>query len=456
VRDPVFVRSHETSVFVRELDRPYPLIERAQGVWLFDPAGTAYLDAVGGGAMVTSLGHGVDEIIEAAERQARAVSFLYNQQFSSPPQEALAAELTGLAPEGFTRVHFVSGGSEANELAVRLGRSYHVERGESRRRHIISPAQSYHGPTMAALGLTGRPALQGPYDPYIVPQLHIPPATWRFDPSGAEALAALDEALDLAGPENVSAFVCEPVSAASLPAYTPPDSFWRGLALRREQCGFLICFDEVVTGIGRTGSWFAADDLPIKPDIITVAKGLGAGYASVGGVLCQEHVYQAVAEGSRSFELGHTWDGAPLSCAVGCAVLAYIQAHGLVERVRSKADFVRRELENALRGCDMVREVRGRGFLFGIDYVDPRDGESFLDPDLGVARRIDMEALGRGLIVYSTQPTVDGYAGDQTLIAPAFVSTDEELSLVVERMASTVRAIEGEVRSATPTRSETG
>jgi adenosylmethionine-8-amino-7-oxononanoate aminotransferase len=445
--EAVFVGADDTSVFPRELDRPYPLIERADGVWLFDPAGTAYLDAVGGGAMVTCLGHGVPEIIAAAQRQAGLVAYLYNQQFTTPPQEALATELIELAPEGFTRVHFVSGGSEANELAVRLARSYHVERGETGRYHIISPAQAYHGPTMVALGLTGRPALQRPYEPYLVPQHHVPPATWRFDPSGRAALAALDEALEKAGPENVSAFFCEPVSAAALPAYTPPDAFWRGLAERRERHGFLVCFDEVVTGMGRTGSWFAADQLPIVPDIITVAKGLGAGYAAIGGVMCRGHIYDAVAAGSRSFELGHTWDGAPVPCAVGRAVLAYIKEHELVERVAALGGEVRAQLGAALEGCDMVREVRGRGFLFGIDYVDPRDHTSLLDPQLRVARRIDLEALRRGLIVYSTQPTPDGYAGDQTLLAPAFTSTTEELDAMVERMVGAVRAVEEEVKT---------
>jgi adenosylmethionine-8-amino-7-oxononanoate aminotransferase len=444
---PVFVGSDDTSVFPRELDRHYPLIERASGVWLFDPAGTAYLDAVGGGAMVTCLGHGVPEIIAAAREQADRVAFLYNQQFTTPSQEALAAELVEVAPKGFTRVHFVSGGSEANEMAVRLARSYHVERGESSRHQIISPAQAYHGPTMVALGLTGRPALQRPFDPYVVPQFHIPPSTWRFDPNGRMALSALDEALEMAGPHNVSAFFCEPVSAAALPAYTPPEAFWRGLAERRERHGFLVCFDEVVTGIGRTGSWFAADGLPIEPDIITVAKGLGAGYASVGGVLCREHVYDAVASGSRSFELGHTWDGAPLPCAVGRAVLRYLKEHQLVERVAQLGEEVRAELAAALEGCAMVREVRGRGFLFGIDYVDPRDRNSLLPAHLNVARRIDMEALRRGLIVYSTQPTLDGYAGDQTLLAPAFVSTREELTTMVERMAAAIKAVQSEVEA---------
>ncbi len=395
--------------------------------------------------MVTSVGHGVPELVEAARDQAAKVSFLYNQQFTTAPQEELARELLTLAPEGFTRVHFVTGGAEANETAVRLARSYHVERGEPDRWRIVSPAQAYHGPTAVTLSLTGRPGLHHHYTPYLTPHLHIPPSTWRFDPSGEAALEALDRTLDEAGPETVSAFFCEPVSAAALPGYSPPERFWKGLAARREQHGFLICLDEVVTGMGRVGSWFAAEQLPFVPDVITTAKGLGAGYAPVGAVLCREHVYGAVAEGSRAFELGHTWDGAPLPCAVGLAVIRYLRERRLVERVREEGPRLLAMLERALTDCELVAEVRGRGFLLGIDYADPRDGTSFLPPELSVARRIDVEALERGLIVYSTQPTADGYAGDQTLVAPAFTSTDEELSLVVERLADAVRAVEREV-----------
>jgi adenosylmethionine-8-amino-7-oxononanoate aminotransferase len=445
---PVFVRAEDTKVLVRELDRPYPLIVRGSGVWLEDRDGTRYLDAISGGAMVTSLGHGPNPAIAAATAQAESISFIYNQQFTSPAQEALAEELCDVAPDGFEHVHFTSGGAEANETALRLARSYHVERGEPERTRVISPGQAYHGPTMATLGLTGRAALRAPYDPFIAPQLHIPPSTWRFDASGGEALEALDRAIEAAGPRGVAAFFLEPVSAAALPAYSPPEAFWRGLDERRAEHGFLVCLDEVVTGLGRTGTWFAADQLPIEPDIISTAKGLGAGYAPIGGVLCHDRVYAAIEAGSRAFEHGHTWDGAPLPCAVGRAVIAQLRERRLVERVAARGPSLRDELAAALDGCELVREVRGRGYLLGIDYVDPRDGESMLPAELAVARRIDEVALGNRLCVYSTQPTADGWTGDQTLLAPAFVATDDELAEMVERMARTVRAVEAEVKRA--------
>ena len=441
-----FVSASETSVFVRELDRAYPLIVRGDGVWLYDAAGTRYLDAVSGGAMVTSLGHGPTEpILRAVRAQAEQISFIYNVHVTSPAQEQLARDITAIAPPGFTRVHFVSGGTEANELALRMVRSYHVERGNPERHLVVSPAQSYHGASIATFGLTGRPGLQAPFQPYMQQQPHIPPSTWTFDPTGEQALAALDQVLAEVGDE-VAAFLVEPVSAASLPGYSPPDAFWRGLEERRRKHGFLVWFDEVVTGLGRTGSWFAADQTPIKPDVITTAKGLGAGFMPVGAMLVQEHVYQAVAAGSRSFEPGHTWDGAPVSCAVGSAVIRQLKQEGLIEAVRERGPWLRSELERALDSCDLVREVRGRGFLLGVSYVDPVDGSSFLDPALKVATRIDAAALERLLLVYSTQPTADGYAGDQTLIAPAFVASDVELEEMVDRLAQTVRAVEWHVK----------
>ena len=448
------VGSSQTRLFPPELDHGYPVAVRGDGVWLEDVDGNRYLDAMSGGSMTATLGYGRADLVEAAREQGSRLAYVHNELLTNPAQERLARELVAVAPEGFTRAHFVTGGAEANEAALRLARHYHIDRGEERWR-VISPAQSYHGPTIATLALTGRPGLQGPLTPYFSQAfLHIPPTTERFDPTGEVTLEALDRVLEEAGPETVSAFFCEPISAAALPAHKPPDRFWEGLAERRERHGFLICFDEIVTGLGRTGSWFAANDLPFVPDIIATAKGLGAGYTAIGAALCREHVYDVVAAGSRQFSLGHTWNGAPLSCAVGLAVLDALKRERLVERVRERGPLLRQELEDALRDVPLVREVRGHGFLLGIEYTDPRDRESFLPPELGVAGRIDAAALEHALVVLSTQPTRDGYAGDQTLFAPAFTATDEELVEMVERFAAAVRemwgAVEGKLQAVGP------
>ncbi|GMQ95761.1 MAG: aspartate aminotransferase family protein [Gammaproteobacteria bacterium] len=442
------IESGATSVFPRLLDWSYPSIDRGQGVRLYTTEGGEILDACSGGAMVASLGHGLGEIADAAAERAGGIAYMYNHFFTNEPQECLAQRLLDLAAPEMARVRFVSGGAEANETALRLARMYHVDRGEPQRWRVISPAQAYHGATMATLALTGRPRLQAPFGPYMADHLHIPPSTQRLDASGEAALEALDRALAEAGPETVSAFFCEPISAAALPAYSPPTRFWEGLAERRERYGFLICFDEVVTGIGRTGRWFAGHGLPIEPDIVTAGKSLGAGYAPLAATLCREHVYEALADGSRCFDLGHTWDGAPLPCAVGLAVLDYMVDNKLVERVAERGPSLREELESALSGCEIVGEVRGRGFLLGVDYLDPRDRQSFLPDVLDTAARVDARALERGLLVASTCSTSDGFAGDQTLLAPAFTSTDAELAEMIERFASTLADVERDVREA--------
>jgi adenosylmethionine-8-amino-7-oxononanoate aminotransferase len=206
-----------------------------------------------------------------------------------------------------------------------------------------------------------------------------------------------------------------------------------------------VCFDEVVTGVGRTGRWFAGEGTSCMPDIIATAKGLGAGYTAIGAVLVRDHVYEAFAGGSRRFTLGHTWDGAPLACAIGLAVMHAMRSERLVERVGERGPRLRDELADALSGLPLVREVRGHGYLLGVSYVDPRDGDSFLPPDLRVGGRIDATAFDHGLITLSTQPTRDGYAGDQTLFAPPFTSTDDELAEMVSRFADTVRQVAGDV-----------
>ncbi len=442
-----FVDGSRSHVLPLELAHAYPVIVRGEGVWVEDAAGTRYIDAMSGGSMAATLGHGRRDIVAAARAQAETLPFLHNERLTNPAQERLARELVEVAPQGFTRVRFTTAGADANELAVQLARSYHVERGEPGRWQVISPAQAYHGPTMETLALTGRPGLQRPFEPYLARHEHIPPSTWRFDPTGEAALQALDEALERVGPETVSAYFCEPISAAALPAYTPPRGFWEGLAERRERHGFLVCFDEIVTGVGRTGRWFAGEATACAPDLIATAKGLGAGYAAIGAVLCRDRVFDAIAEGSGRFTLGHTWDGAPLSCAVGLAVMEAMRSERLVERVRDRGPILREELERSLKAVPMVHEVRGEGYLLGVEYVDPRDGRSFLPPELRVAGRIDRAAFEGGLITLSTQPTRDGYAGDQTLFAPAFTAGDEDLEEMVARFADAVTRVAEQVES---------
>jgi adenosylmethionine-8-amino-7-oxononanoate aminotransferase len=233
-----------------------------------------------------------------------------------------------------------------------------------------------------------------------------------------------------------------------MPAYSPPDEFWHGLAERRERHGFLVVFDEIVTGMGRLGSWFAYQQLPIEPDVLSFGKGIGAGYAPLAGIFCKEHVYDALANGSRELEHGHTWDGAPLPCAVGLAVLDLLVSRGLVERVRERGPSLRDELEAAVVGLRIVREVRGRGFLLGVELVDPRDGESFLPAELEPAELVDQIAYEHGVLVTSTHSSADGYTGTQVVVAPAFTASDDELAEMVTRIAAALEDVQRRVEEA--------
>ncbi|HEY2937524.1 MAG TPA: aminotransferase class III-fold pyridoxal phosphate-dependent enzyme [Gaiellaceae bacterium] len=439
------VRADDTNVFPRLLDLDYPNVERGEGVRLYLTDGREILDACSGGAMVACLGHGSREIVEAGAAQGEKLAYIYNHHFTNEPQERLAERLLEVAAPEMARVRFVSGGSEANETMLRLARQYHVDRGDTERWRVVSPAQAYHGATMGTLALTGRPGLQHPFEQYLAPHLHVLPSTERFDPSGGAALAELDRIVAEVGSGTIAAFVCEPVSAAALPGYSPPDSFWHGLAERRERYGFLVCFDEIVTGMGRTGSWFAYQRLPIEPDIVSAGKGLGAGYFPLAAVLCRQHVYDALAEGSREFEHGHTWDGAPLPCAIGLAVLDQLVDRGLLDRVRERGPSLHKELESAVGELGLVGEVRGRGFLLGVELVDPRDGTSPLPSEIDVAELVDDVALAHGVLVTSSHTSQDGLVGDQTLLAPAFTSSDSKLAEMIDRFASALREVQAHV-----------
>ncbi len=443
------VRSGETAVFPRFLDLEYPNVVGGDGVWLETDDGRRVIDASSGGAMVTCLGHAVPELAAAAADQAGRIAYFYNHHFTSEPQERLADRVLEVVAPEMARVRFVSGGSEAVETALQLARLYHVDRGDESRWRVISPAQAYHGSTMGALALNGRPHLQEPYGPYLAEHLHIPPPTWRFDPTGQAALDELDRHLAEHGP-SVAAFLCEPVGAAALPAFSPPEAFWSGLAERRDRHGFLVIFDEVVTGVGRTGTWLAAHQVPLEPDVVAVGKGLGAGHAPLAAVLCRRHVYDAIDTGSREFDLGHTWDGAPLPSAVGLAALDLMVERGLVDRVRDRGPSLLDELTAAVGELACVKEVRGRGFLLGVELVDPRDGSSFLPVDMDVAALVDDTAFEHGVLVTSTHPQADGFAGDQVLLAPAFTSSDEELAEMVHRFASAMRAVQSHLERALP------
>ncbi len=325
-----------------------PVIVRGEGVWIEDAAGRRYLDAMSGGSMAATLGHGRRDIIAAARAQAETLAFVHNERLTNPAQERLARRADRRrARRGSRRARFTVSGADANEMAIQIARSYHVERGEPDRWQVISPAQAYHGPTMETLALTGRPGMHGPFGPYLPQHLHIPPSTWRFDPSGEAALEALDAGTRGGGSRERLRVLLRGDQRRRAPRLHPARAR-SGKARRATRAARL----PRVLRRGRDGrradrAWFAGAATACAPDIIATAKGLGAGYAAIGAVLVREHVYEAFAQGSRRFTLGHTWDGAPLACAVGLAVLEAVRSEGLIERVHDRGAKLRDELADA-------------------------------------------------------------------------------------------------------------
>lgn len=448
-----FVDTSKSNVFHRELDRKYPIFNQAEGIWIIDADGNRFLDAMSGGAFTANIGYGVKEVIDAAVEQLKALPWFHNQKATSQAQEIAAADIAKRAPFENAKVFFTSSGHDGNETAIRLARKYHYDRGEKNKLKIISFAQAYHGSTFGTLALTDRPGLQGIYAPYLpkhqfrhVPPVHdFRPVDGIMPPASADRVAdMIVEIIEAEGSDTVSAFFCEPIHAASSPSMTPPSNFWVRLREIADTYGILIIFDEVVVGAGRTGTWFASQQLPINPDIIVTAKGWGSGYAYLGPVVCTDDIFKIISKGSREFGLGSTFNGASFSCAVASAVIRYAEKNGLLDRVRKLGPMVLEQLREALKDVPMVAAVRGNGFLFGVEYAQPGSLEMF-PANYKTSWRVEQEAYKRRLIVYSVAPNSDGYVGDATLLSPSFVATEDELTEIVKRFSESIISTQEQV-----------
>ena len=443
--------SAASHVFGRHARARPPTARGGEGCWLVDEAGKRYLDG-SGGAAVSCLGHGDRAVIEAVRAQLDELAFAHTGFFTSEPAEALAALLVEHAPRGIERAYFVSGGSEAIEAALKLARQYHVERGEPARRRLIARRQSYHGNTLGALATGGNAWRKALYEPLMLEVSHIAPCYAYRDRGDEESEQAygrrvadeLEAELERLGPESVMAFVAEPVVGATLGAVPPVPGYFRRV---REICdahGVLLILDEVMCGMGRTGTLFACEQDGVRPDIVCVAKGLGGGYQPVGAALCSGTIYRAIEEGSGFFQHGHTYAGHPTACAAGLAVTRAILERGLVPRVARQGAALREALEARFAGHPRVGDIRGRGLLLGIELVADRATKAPLDPAANTAARLKAAAFEAGLICYPTSGTVDGRRGDHVLLAPPYIVTEAEIEELVERLARAMAATFGD------------
>jgi adenosylmethionine-8-amino-7-oxononanoate aminotransferase len=438
-------------VFPREFDHELPRAVRGEGIWVIDSEGRRYLDA-SGGAAVSCLGHSHPSVIQAIQRQAALLPFAYSHFFTSEPLEELAAMLVEAAPSGMDKVFFVCGGSEATEAALKLARQYHLEKGEPRRWKIISRRQSYHGNTLGALAVSGNLARREPYAPMLMEMRHIAPCyayrDKRTDESeeayGRRVADELDLAIRELGPETVAAFIAEPVVGATLGACPAVPGYFKRVREICDRHGVLLILDEVMCGMGRCGTLYACEAEEVVPDILTMAKGLGAGYQPIGAVMAHRRVAEAVETGSGALMHGHTYFNHTIACAAALAVQRTIKAENLLENVRRQGARLRQGLDERLGNHRHVGDVRGRGLFLGIELVQDRASKRPFDPGLRLHARLREAGMSEGIMCYPTGGCVDGRRGDHIVLAPPYLVTDREVDEIVERMGRTIdRALHG-------------
>ncbi|TYB44992.1 aspartate aminotransferase family protein [Actinomadura chibensis] len=440
-----------TRVFHRDLVNLPATVSHAKGVHVWDTDGNQYLDASSGGNVVISIGYGVEEVIEAMTEQARSVAFCGG--FTSDAQETLARELAAFAPDGLDYVRFVSGGSEANETAIKLARHYFVETGRPEKYKVVGRWRSYHGNTLGALSATGHVLRRVGYTPMLLPFAHAaPPYRYRCQFCADAPACSLRCADDVErvilneGPEHVAAFIAEPVvGAAAMGMVADPGYFARV----REICDkydVLLIVDEVLTGMGRTGRNFGIEHWDTVPDMIACGKGISSGYTPLGAVITTGAIHEAVRTGSGAFEHGFTYGGNPLSCAVGLAVLHHIQRHDLVANAAEVGGYLRRCIEEAIGDEPVVGEVSGLGMLQGIEIVADRDTRRPFDPALGVSKRIARRTQELGVLINpSFSGNVDGHLGDRFGVCPPYTFTRAQVDETVAALARAVRDVQAEV-----------
>ena len=362
--------------------------------------------------------------------------------------ELLADRLVADAPPGISHAYLVSGGSEAVEAAIKLARQYFVEKGEPQRKHLVARRQSYHGNTLGALALGGNMWRRAQFAPLLTDVAHVSPCYEYRDrlpdesaaQYGKRLVAELDATFQRLGPENVIAFCAEPVVGATAGALPPVPGYFSGIRELCSRYGILLIADEVMCGMGRTGTLYAVEQEQIAPDLITIAKGLGGGYQPIGAVMAQAHVVEAIRSGSGFFQHGHTYIGHATACAAALAVQEVLRRDGLVARVREKGMALNERLNQAFANHPYVGDIRGRGFFFGVELVADRDTKQPFDPGLQIHSVIKREAMARGLMVYPGGGTIDGRLGNHVLLAPPFIASDDELDMLVERLAQSIDA----------------
>ncbi len=436
-----------THILHRSANAVMPTAVGGKGIELFDSTGKTYIDA-SGGAAVSCLGHGHPDVLAALHKQLDRLAYAHTGFFTTDVAEQLADRLIEDAPRGLDHVYLVSGGSEAVEAALKMARQYFVEKGETQRRHIIARRQSYHGNTLGALAAGGNEWRRSQFRPLLIETHHIDPCfAYRLRDAGesdaayaARAAQALEDKILELGADQVIAFVAETVVGATAGAVPPVGDYFKRIRAICDRYGVMLILDEVMCGMGRTGTLHACEQDGIAPDLLVIAKGLGGGYQPIGAVLLSAKIFESFSKGSGFFQHGHTYMGHPMAAAAGLAVQQVIRRDKLLGNVVAMGDHLQRRLEERFANHHHVGDIRGRGLFRGVEMVADRGSKQPFAPELKLNAIIKREAMARGLMVYPMGGTIDGISGDHVLLAPPFIVNREQVDAIVERLGDAVDA----------------
>ncbi|GLQ05791.1 adenosylmethionine-8-amino-7-oxononanoate aminotransferase [Sneathiella chinensis] len=425
---------------------------RGDGPYVLDTTGKRYLDA-SGGAAVSCLGHSNAAVNDAIKAQLDRIAFAHTGFFTNEPMEKLADFLCERAPGDLNAVYFVSGGSEAVEAALKLARQYFIEKGEGSRSRFISRRQSYHGNTLGALSAGGNEWRREPYSPLLMPVALLSPCyAYRekrdgesdFD-FGQRVANELEEEILRQGPETICAFICEPVVGATLGAVPAVEGYFSRIREICDTYGILLILDEVMCGMGRTGTLFACEQEGVAPDILVTAKGLGAGYQPIGAMLVSDRIYQTIRNGSGFFQHGHTYMGHPVACAASLAVQTYVEDNNLLENVRLQGAALKNALEATFGQHPFIGDIRGRGLFLGLEIVEDKETKAPFDPARKINAKVKAAAMDAGLMCYPMGGTIDGQRGDHVLLAPPFIIEASHVDEIVSKLAQAFQSTFKEV-----------
>ena len=432
-----------------------PIAVRGAGVYLYDSAGREYLDA-SGGAAVSCLGHGHPDVLAAMRAQLDKLAFAHSSFFTTEVAEQLAERLVDDAPPGISHAYFVCDGSEAVEAALKMARQYFVDTGQPQRRHLIARRQSYHGNTLGALAVTGREWNRAPFEPLLVRATHVSPcyeyrekrAAESPEQYGARLAQELDDTIVRLGGDQVIAFIAETIGGATSGCTTPVPGYFRRVREVCDRHGVLLILDEVMCGMGRTGSLHACTQEGVAPDLMTIAKGLSGGYHPIGAVLVHQKIVDAFRQGIGAFQHGHTYLAHPMGAAAALAVQEVIRRDKLLDQVKRQGAGLMQRLRAAFADHPHVGDIRGRGLFQAVELVRDRATMTPFDATARVAARLKADAMTRGLCCYPSAGTVDGRSGDHVMLAPPFIVTDAQLDRMVELLGMAIDAVTGKTAAA--------